>query len=89
MTAQKAEILEKHMSLLKERYDFSNRSAQGVTMSRGKPIQEGIRVKLSRGMTWEMLAATRPEEIPVARHFEALAEAEVRHPAPEMMMGAG
>ncbi|MDA8340104.1 MAG: hypothetical protein M0Z70_12465 [Nitrospiraceae bacterium] len=32
-------------------------------MSRGKPIQEGVRVKLSKGMTWERLATMSPDEI--------------------------
>jgi hypothetical protein len=44
-----------------ERYDLSNRPAQGVTMSRGKPIQEGVRVKLPPGMTWERLTAMSPD----------------------------
>ncbi len=44
-------------------YDLGNRPAKGVTMSRGKPIQEGVRVKLSKGMTWERLATMSPDEI--------------------------
>jgi cytochrome c peroxidase len=32
-------------------------------MSRGKAIQEGVRIKLFKGMTWENLAAMSPEEI--------------------------
>ncbi len=32
-------------------------------MSRGKAIQEGVRVKLPEGMTWEKLAGLTPEEI--------------------------
>ena len=30
-------------------------------MSRGKPIQEGVRVKLPPGMTWERLTAMSPD----------------------------
>ncbi|HXG67943.1 MAG TPA: cytochrome B6 [Blastocatellia bacterium] len=63
MKAAKPEIMRRHMALLNERYDLSNRPAKGVTMARGKPVQEGVRVKLSKGMTWEKLAATSPEEI--------------------------
>jgi len=49
---------------LSERYDLSNRPAQGVTMSRGKPVQGGIRVKLPDGVkSWEELAAMMPEAI--------------------------
>jgi hypothetical protein len=32
-------------------------------MERGKPLQEGVRVKLLAGMTWERLAAMSPDEI--------------------------
>ena len=34
----------------------SERPAEGVTMTRGKPIQEGVRVKLPEGMSWAKLA---------------------------------
>jgi len=32
-------------------------------MSRGKPVQEGVRVKLPQGVTWENLASMTPDEI--------------------------
>src|ERR1017187_20539 len=63
MTAAKPRIEKEHADLLEERYDLSNRPAQGATMSRGKPLQEGVRVKLPPGATWESLAAMSPEEI--------------------------
>src|SRR6266446_8256654 len=63
MTAAKAGIEQAHTAVLNERYDLSDRPAQGVTMDRGKPVQEGVRVKLPAGMTWERLAATSPDEI--------------------------
>ena len=63
MKAEKSAIAKKHSDLLNARYDLSNRPAQGVAMSRSKPIQEGVRVKLPEGMTWEKLAAMKPEEI--------------------------
>jgi cytochrome c peroxidase len=34
-----------------------------VTMSKGKAIQDGVRVKLSGGMTWDKLGAMTPDEI--------------------------
>jgi hypothetical protein len=52
MKAAKPEIMKRQMDLLRERYDLANRPAKDVTMSRGKPIQEGIRVKIPQGMTW-------------------------------------
>ncbi len=63
MKAAKPEIMERQMELLNERYDLSDRPARDVTMSRGKPVQEGVRIKLEKGMTWEKLAAISPEEI--------------------------
>jgi len=64
MKAAKAETMKRQMNLLNERYDMTDRPAKGVMMSGGKKaIQEGVRVKLSQGMTWEKLAAISPEEI--------------------------
>ena len=63
MKAAKLAIMERHMELLSSRYDLSNRPAEDLTMSRGKPVQEGIRVKLPAGMTWQKLATMSPAEI--------------------------
>ena len=63
MKAAKPEVMKRQVDLLNERYDLSNRPATGVTMSRGKPVQDGVRAKLPAGMTWERLAAMSPEEI--------------------------
>jgi len=63
MSAAKGGIMQRQMDLLGERYDLSNRPAQGITMTKGKAVQEGIRVKLSNGTSWESLAALTPEEI--------------------------
>ncbi|KAF0216289.1 MAG: hypothetical protein FD174_3743 [Geobacteraceae bacterium] len=63
MKGAKPEVMKRQMALLKERYDLSDRPAKGVTMSRGKAIQEGVRVRLPEGMTWEMLALMGPEDI--------------------------
>lgn len=60
---EKPEFAKRHQTLLNERYDLSDRPAPGVTMSKGKPVQEGVRVKLSGGASWEQLASLSPEEI--------------------------
>jgi cytochrome c peroxidase len=62
MSAAKPEIMRRQTAVLEQRYDLSNRPAQGVTMSRGKALQQGVRVKLPTGMTWEKLAALTPDE---------------------------
>ena len=61
--AAKPGIEREHQAMLEERYDLSDHPAQGVTMERGKPLQEGVRVKLPPGVTWEQLAAMTPDEI--------------------------
>ncbi len=63
MKAAKATVMERQVDLLNERYDLSDRPVQGLTMSGGKPIQEGVRVKLPKGSTWANLAAMEPDAI--------------------------
>ena len=64
MEAAKPSIADRQASLLQQRYDLRDRPAQGVTMARGKPVQEGVRVKLPAGVAaWRDLAAMTPEQI--------------------------
>ena len=63
MSAEKPAVMKRQMDLLNERYDLSDRPVPGVAMSRGKPVQGGVRVKLPPGTTWEGLAALTPEEV--------------------------
>ena len=63
MSAAKPAIMRRQMDLLEARYDLANRPAAGVTMSRGKPVQQGVRVKLPAGASWDSLAAMSPAEI--------------------------
>jgi cytochrome c peroxidase len=61
--AAKPGIEREHQAMLEERYDLGDHPAQGVTMEHGKPLQEGVRVKLPPGVTWEQLGAMSPETI--------------------------
>ena len=63
MTEAKPAIMKRHRALLEERYDLSDRPVPGVEMSRGKPVQGGVRVRLPAGVTWDGLAAMSAEEI--------------------------
>lgn len=63
MKSAKPGIEARQADLLRQRYDLSNRTAAGVTMSRGKPVQDGVRVKLKAGSSWDQLAGMSPEEI--------------------------
>lgn len=61
--AEKPKFAERQQKLLADRYDMADRPAKGVTMSNGKPVQEGARVRLPQGMTWEKLAGMTPDQI--------------------------
>jgi cytochrome c peroxidase len=63
MAAAKAAIMDRQRNLLKERYDLSNRPLNGTKMTKGKPIQGGVRALLSPGMTWEKLAAMPANQV--------------------------
>ncbi len=63
MKQAKPGIAEAHRALMDERYDLADRPAAGVTMSKGKAVQAGVRARLSGGMTWNKLAGMRPEAI--------------------------
>jgi cytochrome c peroxidase len=73
MKGAKPDIMKKQMSLLEARYDLANKPASGVKHSdRDKPIQEGVRVKLPKGVaSWEALANLSPEQIKSGGHFPA------------------
>lgn len=61
--SEKSKLASQHQGLLETRYDLSNKAAKGVTMSRGKAVQAGVRVKLPSGKTWDELATMSAEEI--------------------------
>jgi len=63
LQAEKPKFAQRQQALLAARYDLADRPAKFTAMSRGKPVQDGVRVKLPEGMTWEKLAALSPEEI--------------------------
>lgn len=63
MKAQRASVNQRARDLLEERYDLSDRAVPGLTMTRGKPVQGGVRVKLPQGYSWEQLAQLSPQEI--------------------------
>ena len=69
MKGEKAGVMARQRALLAERYDLANRPAAGATMFRGKPLQEGVRVKLPSGMTWDRLASMTPDQIRTGNHF--------------------
>ncbi len=63
MKGEKAKVMKRHQDLLEQRYDLANRPAKGVSMARGKAVQEGVRAKLVKGSTFESLSSMKPEDI--------------------------
>jgi cytochrome c peroxidase len=63
LKGEKPAAMQRQKALLEARYDLSNKPAEGVRMSGGKPVQQGVRARLPKGVSWDMLAQTSPEEI--------------------------
>ncbi|HEY0502166.1 MAG TPA: hypothetical protein VGD42_01620 [Lysobacter sp.] len=63
MEGQKRGVMQRQRSLLEQRYDLSNRPASGVTMSRGKAVQGGVRARLPSGVSWDELGGMTPDQI--------------------------
>jgi len=69
MKAEKSGVMKRQLEFLQDRYDLRNDPSPSVTMTRGKPIQQGIRVKLPPGLSWEKLTAMAPAEIRDGDYF--------------------
>ena len=63
MSAAKPAVQQRHQTLLEQRYDLSDRAVPGVSMSAGKAVQEGIRVRLPGDLSWEQLGSLSPAAI--------------------------
>jgi cytochrome c peroxidase len=63
MERDKADVVAAHRKLLESRYDLADKPSGTVKMSRGKPVQTGVRVKLPQGATWAGLAAMTPSDV--------------------------
>jgi len=71
MKGAKPQIAARHRALLDERYDLADRPAPGVTMSRGKAVQSGVRVKLTAGQDWDRLGSLSAQEVRSGGHWPA------------------
>lgn len=63
MSANKLAVMQRQLDLLNQRYDLRDHSDGESFMTRHKPIQDGVRVKLASGLTWDQLNSLTPEEI--------------------------
>jgi cytochrome c peroxidase len=60
--AEKPIAMGRQLELLAQRYDLSENAAD-VSMTGGKPVQAGVRVRLPDGVRWQDLSQLSPEEI--------------------------
>jgi len=70
-SAMKAEVMSGQKKLLSNRYDLSDVPSQSKMAAGRKAVQEGVRVKLAEGVTWEKLSAMTPDEIREQNLFPA------------------
>jgi len=61
--AMKAEVMGGQQKLLENRYDLSDAPSETKMSAGRKAVQEGVRVKLADGLTWEKLGLMTPDEI--------------------------
>jgi cytochrome c peroxidase len=71
LKGEKPAAMRRQQALLEARYDLSNKPAEGVRMSGGKPVQQGVRAKLGQGMSWDALAQMSPDDIREKNLFPA------------------
>ncbi len=59
----KPQVMKRQMELLKRRYDLSDNPSDVKMAGGAKNVQQGVRVRLPDGMTWEKLAGMSPDDI--------------------------
>jgi cytochrome c peroxidase len=62
-TDQKGKVMADQKALLERRYDLRNNPSNLQMSGNRKAVQQGVRVKLPSGTTWEKLAGMSPEQI--------------------------
>jgi cytochrome c peroxidase len=67
--AARETVLEKQQELLNRRYDLSDNPSDVMMSANRKAVQQGVRVKLPEGVTWDELNAMPPEAIKEADLF--------------------
>lgn len=61
--AAKPQVMAKQRELLERRFNLEPKFDAHTQMSRGKPLCVGPTARLADGLTWDKLAAMRPEEV--------------------------
>ncbi|WP_203329014.1 cytochrome B6 [Candidatus Laterigemmans baculatus] len=61
--AERDEVLAAQKKLLEQRYDLKDDPTEQWMSGKRKKVQQGVRVKLPEGTSWEELAERKPQEI--------------------------
>jgi cytochrome c peroxidase len=62
-TDEKDEVLARQKALLEKRYDLSDNASDVQMSGKRKAVQQGVRVNLPNGATWDKLSSMTPEQI--------------------------
>lgn len=62
-SADKAKVMSDQKALLEKRYDLSDKPSNVQMSGKRKVVQQGVRVKLSGGTTWDKLNSMTPDQI--------------------------
>ncbi len=62
-SGEKDKVMADQKALLERRYDLRNNPSNVQMSGKRKAVQQGVRVKLPNGTTWEKLASMSPEQI--------------------------
>ena len=62
-TEEKDEVLARQKALLEKRYDLSDNGSDVQMSGKRKAVQQGVRVKLPNGATWDRLNGMTPEQV--------------------------
>ena len=62
-SGQKDEVMAEQMELLNRRYDLRDDPSDLWMSGQRRKVQQGVRVKLSEGMSWDRLGQMSPEQI--------------------------
>jgi cytochrome c peroxidase len=62
-TSEKDKVMRDQKTLLEKRYDLRDDPSDIQMSGKRKAVQQGVRVKLSNGMTWDRLSSMTPEQI--------------------------
>jgi cytochrome c peroxidase len=60
--AEKTEAMSRQLDLLQQRYELSDTAGE-IEMTRGKPVQAGVRTRLPEGVSWDDLSVLTPNQI--------------------------